>query len=377
MSNKTNILIVEDDEFAALVAAEVLAPDHAVQHVADGLAALKSVAARLPDLVLLDVHMPGMSGYEVCRALRDDPSTSRLPIIFLSGMTSEADRMAGYDAGGDDYLVKPASADELRSKVRIALANNAERRALKTDLSQAFSTAMAALSSAAEIGAILQFLRTSFGCPDYSALCQEVLNTLASYGLQADVQLRGQQKTVSRGPEGPCSPLEESVLTNMATHGRLFEFGSRLSFSYERITIIVKGEIDSDAARHGRMRDNVALLAEGADARVAAMDNAAVVAAQHAALAQLTASTRKALQDIDQHQRDHGTMISDIFHDLQKNFERSLLTLGITDSQECELAEMLQDAAKRAGAVYDDGLKIGVHLETILKQLENAEVQST
>jgi CheY-like chemotaxis protein len=376
MNNKPAILLVEDDEFAAIVATEILATDYNVLHVANGPDALSSVAERCPDLVLLDVGMSGMSGYEVCRALRDDSSIGDVPIIFLSGMTSEADRLAGYEAGGNDYLVKPAAAEELRSKIRLTLANYAERRSLKTDLSQAFSTAMTALSSAAEIGAVLQFLRTSFSSPDYAALCREVLNTLGSYGLQADVQLRGQQPTVSMGPDGPCSPLEASVLTTMSTYGRLFEFGSRLSFSYEHITIIVKSEADHDAARHGRMRDNLALLAEGADARVVALDNAAAVARQHTALTQMTANTRKALQGIEERHRSHGIKNSEIFQDLQKNFELSLLTLGITDSQENELTEMIQNAAKRAGALYDEGLRIGAHMETILKQLQDAGISS-
>lgn len=372
MSKKAKILLVEDDEFAAVVATEMLAVDYTVAHVDNGRAALDSITEAAPDLVLLDVEMPGMSGYEVCRALRDNMTISDLPVIFLSGKIGDEDRLAGYEAGGDDYLTKPVSAEELRSKIKHELAMYGERRRLKSDLSNAFSTAMTAMSSAAEIGSVLQFLRTSFGCPDYASLSGEVLNTLAAFGLAASVQLRGQQPAISLGPDGPCSPLEESVLTTMSTHGRLFEFGSRVSCSYAHVTIIVRSVARDDPERHGRMKDNLALLAEGADARVIALDSAAEMVKQHAALAQLTASTRRTLQGIEQSHRLQGVKSSHIFQDLQKNFERSILTLGITHSQEDELGEMLQHASSRAQALYDEGLAIGAHMDDILKQLAGA-----
>lgn len=374
MSNKPKILLVEDDDFAAIVAAEVLAPDYEVKHVGNGPAALESVRNGIPDLVLLDVEMSGMSGYEVCRAMRDDSSIGDLPILFLSGRVNDEDRLAGYEAGGDDYLTKPVSAEELRAKVKRELTAHAERRRIKADLSGAFSTAMTAMTSAAEIGAVLQFLRTSFGCENYAALCREMLNTLASYGLEANVQVCGQQGCVSLGVNGPCSPLEESVLTTMASHGRLFEFGSRTSCSYEHITVIVKSIACDDPERHGRMKDNLAWLAEGANARVASLDAGAVMARQHAVLSELTANTREALQSIEQRHRSQGIRSSQIFQELQQNFERSVLTLGITHSQEEELAEMLQRAAGQAQALYNEGLEIGAHMEETLRQFEQAGI---
>jgi hypothetical protein len=271
-------------------------------------------------------------------------------------------------------LTKPVSAEELRSKVKLELTAHAERRRLKTDLSGAFSTAMTAMTSAAEVGAVLHFLRTSFGCPDYVSLCRKALSTLASYELEANVQVRGKQGSVSLGTNGPCSPLEESVLNTMATHGRLFEFGSRTSCNYEHITLIVKSDARDDPERHGRMKDNLALLAEGADARIAALDMAAVMTHQHATLSQLMTSTRQTLLSIEQRHRNQGIRSKQIFQELTQNFERSVLTLGITHSQEEELAEMIQYASHQAQALYNAGLEISAHMDDILKQFEQAGI---
>ena len=102
MNNKQKILLVEDNEIAAIVATEVLSPEYDVRHVENGQAALDYLSQELPDLVLLDVDMPGMSGYEACRVMRNNPAFGDLPVIFLSGMVSKEDRLAGYEAGGDD-----------------------------------------------------------------------------------------------------------------------------------------------------------------------------------------------------------------------------------------------------------------------------------
>jgi DNA-binding response OmpR family regulator len=371
MNTKPAILLVEDDEFAAIVTAEVLSSEYEVRHVDNGADALQMVINVRPDLVLLDIDMPGMSGYEVCRALREEHEIGDLPIIFLSGMVSDDDRLAGYEAGGDDYLTKPVSAEQLRAKVKVVLANYAERNRLKRDLSHAFSTAMTAMSSSAEIGAVLQFMRTSFNCPDYVSLCREVINTMSTYGLEACVKIHGRQGNVALSPDGPCSPLEESVLSHMSRQGRLFEFGTRTSCSYEHITIIVKSDARNDPERHGRMKDNLAWLAEGANARVVSLESMAEVVRQHAANKQLLENTRRALQRIDKRHRSQAEKNNQIFHDLQKNFDRSMLSIGITHSQEDELASMLEKAGASAKALYDEGLEIGDHMSNLLQKLDD------
>ncbi|MFA6202323.1 MAG: response regulator [Gallionella sp.] len=372
MNDKPYILLIDDDEFSALVTVEMLASEYDIRHVESGAAALETIVKAEPCLLLLDVEMPGMSGYEVCRTLRGDHAIGELPIIFLSGRLSDEDRLAGYEAGGDDYLTKPVSVDELRSKIKLALANRTARQRLKTDLSSAFSTAMTAMSSSAEMGAVLQFMRNSFSCPDYESLCREVLNTLCAYGFEASVKIHGRQGSVALSSNGPCSPLEESVLTNMSLQARLFEFGSRTSCSYEHITIIVKSNSRDDPERHGRMKDNLAWLAEGANARVDSIESSAEVVRQHAANKMLLERTHQALQRIDQRHRNQEIRSSRIFLELQKKFDQAMLTIGITQSQEEELASMLETAILQAKALYDEGLEIDEHMECILEQLDKA-----
>lgn len=114
------ILVVEDDpDFLALVSLTLESAGFRVVGVTSGLEALELTrSTERPDLVVLDVQLPEMSGYEICRELREEFGDG-LPILFISGFRTESlDRVAGLLVGGDDYLVKPFAADELIERAR-------------------------------------------------------------------------------------------------------------------------------------------------------------------------------------------------------------------------------------------------------------------
>ena len=119
MPPKATILVVDDEPHVVrLVQANLQASGYQVLTAADGRAALQIVEEKVPDLVLLDLMMPGLDGYEVCRRIRD---YSDVPIIMLTARGAEVDRIAGLDAGADDYLTKPFSVGELLARVRAVL----------------------------------------------------------------------------------------------------------------------------------------------------------------------------------------------------------------------------------------------------------------
>jgi two-component system, OmpR family, alkaline phosphatase synthesis response regulator PhoP len=123
MQAPTRILVVEDErDIAELIKHTLERERHTlVEIVATGDEALKAVAARPPDLVILDLNLPVLDGFEVCRLIRSRPATQQLPIIMLTARTSETDRVSGLDLGADDYVVKPFSLRELAARVRAVL----------------------------------------------------------------------------------------------------------------------------------------------------------------------------------------------------------------------------------------------------------------
>lgn len=118
----TIVLVAEDDpDICALIAFKLKQSGYEVLSVNDGFSALDSIRERLPDLVLLDVMMPGMSGIEVCQIVRNDPAMAGLRIIFLTARAQESDVKKGIAAGADDYIIKPFSPRELTSRVSAVL----------------------------------------------------------------------------------------------------------------------------------------------------------------------------------------------------------------------------------------------------------------
>ena len=116
------ILVVEDDpDIADLIRHYLEKSGHAVQLLGSGAAVLPKVRAERPDLIVLDLMLPGLDGLMVCQALRADPLTAAIPIIIVTARGDEADRVSGLELGADDYVTKPFSAKELVARVSALL----------------------------------------------------------------------------------------------------------------------------------------------------------------------------------------------------------------------------------------------------------------
>ena len=115
------MLVVDDNADLREYLTRLLESEYAVRTAVDGEDALAQLAERLPDLVLTDVMMPNLDGFELLARLREDPRTQRLPVIVLSARAGEEATVEGLDAGADDYLVKPFSGPELLARVHANL----------------------------------------------------------------------------------------------------------------------------------------------------------------------------------------------------------------------------------------------------------------
>jgi two-component system phosphate regulon response regulator PhoB len=134
MVEKQSILVVEDEEdILALLHFNLVKAGYEVVCATDGEEGLKKIAEKQPDLMLLDLMLPGIGGLDICRQLRADEKTAKLPIIMLTARGEEADVVQGLEMGADDYMTKPFSIKVLLARIQTVLRRNSEGESFDTN----------------------------------------------------------------------------------------------------------------------------------------------------------------------------------------------------------------------------------------------------
>ena len=127
------IMVVDDTPASLNLMAEILMNHgYQVRLASSGRLALRSTAIEAPDLILLDVKMPDMNGYEVCRRLKSEKESMGIPVIFVSALDEAADKLTGFDAGGADFITKPYQSAEVLARIETHLALRRLQREMET-----------------------------------------------------------------------------------------------------------------------------------------------------------------------------------------------------------------------------------------------------
>ncbi|MBS0345728.1 MAG: response regulator [Proteobacteria bacterium] len=260
------VLIVDDEKVTRAFHRAILAQHFDVLTASSGSEALELCVGQTPDLIVLDVEMPGIDGYETCRRLR---AFTSVPIIFVTGHQSLDEHLKAFDAGGTDLITKPVNADIFQRKVAVAIRQYRAAAALADEKKALERMAMGFLSSASQTGILLGFMRKSIISHDYRALADSLLSAIQELGLKSCVLVRHPNgATTAVTDHGEPTELEQSILDHASEMGRLFQFKKRLVVNYDRVSLIVSNMPDEaeEPERAGILRDSLAILAESAEA---------------------------------------------------------------------------------------------------------------
>lgn len=362
------IFVVDDDPSARLIAVDGLqGASHDIREFSAG-ADLLAAMDDAPDIVLLDIEMPEMDGIAACRALRQ-ADNGQVQVIFVSAHDDLDTRLAAYDAGGNDFIVKPYYAEELVQKVRVVEQALARHQDVSQQAQFARSTAFTAMSSMGEMGVVLQFLRDSFSCATPEQLAGKTIEALRQYDLHGLLQIRLASVWRCFSSRGECTPLEISILEHAAGMGRIFQFFNRLAVNYPHVTLMVPDLPVDDPDRVGRLRDHLATLIEGVEARVQAMEIEQQRLTQSAGIVQATAELAQALADIEKSQAETRLRIMEIDAAYMEDLTGAFIHLGLTDGQENALAEMAQKTHTKFNALMDKDYFLGGQLRAIAERL--------
>lgn len=266
MSNKIHVLIADDEPLNLELMEEILEDDYHVDCVTSGQECLTFLQENEPDVLLLDVAMPNMDGYQVCKAIKADDDIS-LPVIFVSARGSIEDRLLGYEAGGDDYLVKPFNCDELLAKVQSMVTFVNQHKEFDTQLQSARDMSMMVLTNSGEMGVIVNFIRQTFECEDVKSLSEAAFEALEQLDLHGTVQFFDDNETFDTyDSSGSYKPVEAELLELARSKGRIFNFNQRSIFNFQNSALLIKN-MPQDEEINGRFLDHLCMLMEGLNAR--------------------------------------------------------------------------------------------------------------
>lgn len=340
------VLVVDDVATTRAVHSLTLANHFEVKTASSGQEALNLCAERLPDLILLDVEMPGLNGFETCRKLRERYD---IPIIFATSHESLEEHLKAFDAGGNDICVKPVSAEILIRKTRLAIQQWRERAELKTRQEALKAQAAQYQSGMSDRRLLLQFTRIALGCDNFDQLAQNFLHACRLLGAQCCLAIRHDDTESAWSAEGTATALERSVLTQVAKMGPLVQFKNRLAINQDRLSVVVSNMPDEHSEEAARIRDNMSML----------VDMAAALA-DKLALPPQPAATPEHSQSSSEHQRK---MLADVRLLVQETFDRldSTFDLMSTDKhQEDRIVHAVREPLDRILAVLDEGFKRAV-----------------
>ena len=367
MSNKLKILAVDDEPWNLEILEHYLEDNYDLVMAKDGQEALASLDS-VSDIkmVLLDVSMPGMDGYEVCQKIRESDEYSKVPVIFISARGSVEERMQGYKSGGDDYLVKPFECDELLSKIKLLERYDKERQGLKDNYQMASNVAMDAMTGSQEIGMALEYSKNTYGIKNESDLMGLLVNCLMGFGLNAIIRLKVGNEFEWHQCVGDPSPLETELVEMLAKKDRIFSFEHRTQFNFDRINLLVKNMPIEDDNKYGRYKDLLPFFLDATNACMESIEDSKTIA-DHNQLKSAITTVNGLIDEEKKLINESQGILGTILKDLNRTVEDELPILGLEEDQEKFLVGLIETKISEASVAAD----ISKHSDQLFEKISN------
>jgi len=369
MSSSFKVFVVDDDPVILDIMRAILEPDCAIQTFSSSEECQAQVAVEKPDLFLLDINLPGMDGYTYCRQIKDDGSLCNIPVIFVSGNDTIEERIRGYDAGGEDFIVKPFEPEELLRKFMVAQSMVLSQRSLRTQAEEAEMLSSLVMASMDETGILLQFMSKLIAMESADEVAEGLLELMGRYRLDGVVQTRLGSVTQTYSAAGRNLPLEVAVIEHVRNQGRIFEFRQRSVHNFERITLMVNNLPLADPDYCGRLRDHLSVAAQGVDSRLKALHVEEANRRAQSGIQAALESVGDTIMELHEANQNNSEASSKLINDFQETLLNSFYRLGLTDNQEQFLQNLLGDFMTRMALLLNHGAETQETLQRLNARL--------
>ena len=239
MTTKTKIMIVDDEPANCDLLQQALGNKYETLIAYSGAQCLEQLSTFKPDIILLDIMMPEISGYDVCTNVRNDEANKDISIIFISALDTLEDRVKCYDVGGDDYMRKPVDLVILFKKVELLIKSREQNLQLSNTIQEAQDAFMTALKMGAESGTTSNFIEKSFLTKNYDSLLAAFFEAMREFNLKTAAQIRYEDECITINSDSRCLDVEQELILKAQYDGRILEFGKRMFINYPHFSMLV------------------------------------------------------------------------------------------------------------------------------------------
>ena len=334
MSNeRLSILVVDDNADNRDLLEDIFEDDFDVTCVASGQECLNAAAKGKYDLVLLDINMPGMDGYEVCRQLKANVDTAMIPIVFVSALASTEERLRGYEVGAEDYITKPFKDQEIADTVAKVVEHRLKTMAFEKQSKEAMSTAFQAMTNSAELGYIIQYLQGSYESKTIDELADNLLATTQNFGLNCCLMFRWRYQKDFYGCAN--NSIEAKVLDRFCEGERIVNFGARTLINDNHVSLLIKNMPLDKPEDYGRIKDNLTVLVSGTEARTKAIEiENQLDEERKGGLQAILLNSQDKLQEIHALIEKQESNTRSVINSISSRVEDIIFSLGLDESQE-------------------------------------------
>lgn len=295
------VLAIDDDKLVHKIIEDALAESCKLIRAKNGDEGLRLALKYQPDIILLDVEMPGMNGFEVCEKLKKSSETSAIPVMFLSSRTDISERMRGYNSGAADYIVKPFNREELLARINVLDEYRQVSQRLKQDMEQAQITAEIAMTDSGDMGRIMRYVGQSYHAHDLDSLSSFFFEFFIPLQLEVAVAFWHQQGEVFKSAEGAIQPIEQELLEQNRDGNRFVDFGRRTIINYPKVSLLIKNMPTDDPAMYGRYKDLLPHILEATNAKIQDMEESEQALNQVEQIGQVCDDIAQQLVFLDMH----------------------------------------------------------------------------
>ena len=368
------VLVVDDDDLNRDLLATILSSEYDVMQAENGEAAIEIALSQIPDMILLDIQMPGIDGYQTCQRIKANPATENCPVIFVSANENEGEIIRGYEVGAVDYMVKPFKPNELMQKVKLNLALLKQKKEWEERLGESGKLLLNSMTDTVALNRIGQFNDEVAACASYPDVAEKFIDIVKGWGLNCTLQIRDVGSNQMFSSSSSPSSMEEKVISVAASKGKVIDYGKRTIVNGSNCSILIKNMPLEDKDKYVALKTYLAFICDGIDARISAIKSEAAIEKYTMQLQRVFQFVLEYFRAIEGGNNELHTGSIEIVRKMCENLGLSISEIvkvnDLSEETEKKITDVGDACLKETNYLFAQGQKFNDHVTSTLETLE-------